>query len=517
MMLARSFRPLALSLSLSALAAFGATTAIEATALGDSCPSSAPLYCSNNGGYCCDNAHPYCTTDGKCSASSQNCPSSAPNHCSNNGGYCCDKAHPYCTTDGKCSASSQNCPSSAPNHCSNNGGYCCDNAHPYCTTDGKCSASGNGGSGGGGQGCPSSAPRYCSNNGGYCCDTTHPYCTADGKCSSSSNDGSTGGSGGGGPSGGCKSGTFPCGADYCTPNGAECCESAGDPSVYCPADSVCLSGGRCAPAGAGGGMPAGPAPDCKADQMPVHDTCSNGDEVCGCADACEVGTDCTSGCCSSGFCAPQCVCSGDGTVKQHPTSCPGSASSNSSRDDGSGGFSGAGAGGTHAAGSSSSSGSSTSSGGCSMNHSSRQGARGGAWILLATSLLARRGTRRRVAAAFALMLAACAVLALSGCASGNDGASVGERSAPISRSSLASRERRVASPEPALPAPRIVPGVPAEGAARAPERRPGIATLVPVEPLFMAPTETLLSAPDETVEGFYLSGRSPGVGTIPGE
>lgn len=216
------------------------------------CPTSAPLYCSNNGGYCCDRAHPYCSTDGQCSASStggggNSCPSSAPLFCSNNGGYCCDRAHPYCTSEGRCSASSSSggdgpsCPSDAPLYCSNAGGYCCDRAHPYCTNEGGCSSSaGGGGGGGGGAGggvsCPSSTPLYCTNNGGYCCDSAHPYCTSTGLCSSSAT--SEGGGGGGGTgttSTPCNG--FPTCGDSCTNAFNPVCCSNG---FTAPSEDLCL-------------------------------------------------------------------------------------------------------------------------------------------------------------------------------------------------------------------------------------------------------------------------------------
>ncbi len=155
---------------------------------------------------------------GASTALAQNCPSHAPRHCSNNGGYCCDEAHPYCTNDGRCSDSMTSCPSSAPLHCSNNGGYCCPERAPYCTSDGNCSessgsgggssggGSSGGGSSGGGGGCQSGQVRCndrcmpagadCCGNGRYC--DPGSTCTGNGRCSS----GSEGGRSGGGDNGG---------------------------------------------------------------------------------------------------------------------------------------------------------------------------------------------------------------------------------------------------------------------------------------------------------------------------
>src|SRR5688572_15984508 len=43
----------------------------------------------------------------------------------------------------------------------------------------------------------------------------------------------------------CPSGTYQCGADYCTPDDAVCCANVGLPQYYCPSGTSCQSDGSC--------------------------------------------------------------------------------------------------------------------------------------------------------------------------------------------------------------------------------------------------------------------------------
>src|SRR6187551_3186246 len=43
----------------------------------------------------------------------------------------------------------------------------------------------------------------------------------------------------------CPSGSYQCGADYCTPDGAVCCAGVGLPQYYCPGGTSCQSDGNC--------------------------------------------------------------------------------------------------------------------------------------------------------------------------------------------------------------------------------------------------------------------------------
>ena len=47
----------------------------------------------------------------------------------------------------------------------------------------------------------------------------------------------------------CASGYYPCGSDYCTPNGNVCCASVGYPQGNCPAGDTCNSDGTCSALG----------------------------------------------------------------------------------------------------------------------------------------------------------------------------------------------------------------------------------------------------------------------------
>jgi len=99
---------------------------------------------------------------------------------------------------------------------------------------------------------------YCTPDGAVCCAgvglpqyycPSGTYCTSDGDCESagssssvSSSSGSSSTTGGGGY---CPDGSYACGADYCTPDGAVCCANVGLPQYYCPSGSVCQSDGSC--------------------------------------------------------------------------------------------------------------------------------------------------------------------------------------------------------------------------------------------------------------------------------
>src|SRR5205823_2010558 len=41
----------------------------------------------------------------------------------------------------------------------------------------------------------------------------------------------------------CRTGTYPCGAGHCTPNGDVCCASAGHEELYCPPAYTCTTDG----------------------------------------------------------------------------------------------------------------------------------------------------------------------------------------------------------------------------------------------------------------------------------
>jgi MYXO-CTERM domain-containing protein len=98
---------------------------------------------------------------------------------------------------------------------------------------------------------------YCTPDGAVCCDSVgHPEgycpagttCTPDGQCDS----------GGGGS---CDAGYYSCGADYCTPDGAVCCDGAGHPEIYCPAGSTCTFDGQCDDGSGDGGFTCGDIAD----------------------------------------------------------------------------------------------------------------------------------------------------------------------------------------------------------------------------------------------------------------
>jgi hypothetical protein len=112
----------------------------------------------------------------------------------------------------------------------------------------------------------------------------------------------------------CPTGTTPCGANFCSPAGDTCCASVGHPEVSCPNGEACNTDGTCDTTSGGGTF------SCESQQMPEYNGCTEGVGQCGCADPCSIGTDCTSGCCSNGYCAFSCVCSGQGFVSHANTS-----------------------------------------------------------------------------------------------------------------------------------------------------------------------------------------------------
>jgi len=293
------------------------TTDCQCSSSSSQCPSETPLYCSNCGGYCCASDYPTCTTDCQCSQTGGSCPSATPLYCSNCGGYCCDSAHPVCTSDCQCTTSSGSCPSATPLYCSNCGGYCCDTAHPICTQDCQCSTNTTT--------CPPEAPLYCSNCSGYCCDSTHPICTEDCLCQASS-----GGQDAGSPE--CGSGTVLCGGSYCTPDDRVCCDYAGHPELNCPSGTQCTANGTCVDVDGGTTL------SCDTGSLAVLGTCDTAS--CACAISCGKNEECGTGCCNSGYCAPKCVCDGAGTLVlscfQGETSGGSNDKPQSSNDDGSG-------------------------------------------------------------------------------------------------------------------------------------------------------------------------------------
>lgn len=95
----------------------------------------------------------------------------------------------------------------------------------------------------------------------------------------------------------CPAGTYPCGADYCTPDGGVCCASVGHPEGYCPGGSVCCADGTCSSTG----------------------TCSGdgGSDDGGSDGSCYPDVTCDDGCCPSGS-----VCGASGSGKCCPDSAP---------------------------------------------------------------------------------------------------------------------------------------------------------------------------------------------------
>jgi hypothetical protein len=117
----------------------------------------------------------------------------------------------------------------------------------------------------------------------------------------------------------CPSGTYPCGADYCTPTGAVCCASVGDPSTYCPSGTVCQADGKCQqPGGSGGGCKAGTYACSDGSGCCESGTiCGNGSNGCGADKCCQPGgSDPGGGTCPGGSyaCAGGNDCCATGTI-----------------------------------------------------------------------------------------------------------------------------------------------------------------------------------------------------------
>lgn len=144
---------------------------------------------------------------------------------------------------------------------------------------------------------------YCTPDGAVCCAgvglpqyycPSGTYCTSDGDCesagsSSVSSSSSTSGTTGGG--GYCPDGSYSCGADYCTPDGAVCCANVGLPQYYCPSGSYCTSDGDCLPSASSSASSSssssgttGGSDDCAPGSFPCGaDYCTPDGAVC-CAD-----------------------------------------------------------------------------------------------------------------------------------------------------------------------------------------------------------------------------------------
>jgi len=230
-------------------------------------------YCTPEGAVCCAGvglpqyycpSGTSCTSDGDCvsSSSSSGSYSSSSSSTTGGGGYCPSGSYAcgadYCTPDGAVCCASVGLPQ-----------YYCPSG-TSCTSDGDCesgsssnvsSSSGTSSTTGGGGYCPdgsySCGADYCTPDGAVCCASvglpqyycpSGTSCTSDGDCesgssSSASSSGSSSGTTGG--SEGCAPGSYPCGADYCTPDGAVCCADVGLPQYYCTAGSICQSDGSC--------------------------------------------------------------------------------------------------------------------------------------------------------------------------------------------------------------------------------------------------------------------------------
>ena len=96
----------------------------------------------------------------------------------------------------------------------------------------------------------------------------------------------------------CPTGSYPCGAEYCTPNGGVCCASVGHPEGYCPGGSACCSDGTCSSTGS-----------CPGDG-------GTGGEGGG-ESSCYPDVSCDEGCCPAGS-----VCGSAGSAKCCPESAP---------------------------------------------------------------------------------------------------------------------------------------------------------------------------------------------------
>src|SRR5438309_9554869 len=97
----------------------------------------------------------------------------------------------------------------------------------------------------------------------------------------------------------CPTGTAPCGATHCTPDGGVCCASSGHEELSCAAGESCTADGGCSAASSG----------CRGGGQLTLASC--GGDTCGCSAPCTISDDCMSGCCTTaGLCAPSCVCTG---------------------------------------------------------------------------------------------------------------------------------------------------------------------------------------------------------------
>jgi MYXO-CTERM domain-containing protein len=116
----------------------------------------------------------------------------------------------------------------------------------------------------------------------------------------------------------CPTGQFQCGSGYCVYNRQTCCDSVGHPEKYCP------SGRECSPDGSGC---LGDAISCAVLQVGVISSC--GKEECTCEPTCTSSSSCSTGCCAptangsqTSYCAPSCVCQGQGTLIAYCGSTP---------------------------------------------------------------------------------------------------------------------------------------------------------------------------------------------------
>jgi hypothetical protein len=139
----------------------------------------------------------------------------------------------------------------------------------------------------------------------------------------------------------CAPGSYPCGSEWCTPDGGVCCASVGHPEGYCNAGSVCCASGTCSPSGAcdggsggddggDGGGGGGGGGGCDPDDLFCGDVCCPGGSVCGAS--------------GSGQCCPSDTpyhCPSEGWCYELPGSC-GSGGGGNSGGGGSGGDSGSG-------------------------------------------------------------------------------------------------------------------------------------------------------------------------------
>lgn len=131
-------RPLRSSSALGAGAlAFGLATLGAGEVRAQECPQEQPLYCDDQGGYCCPSDAPYCCGtgcgyDSKCGQGGELCPETYPydcgdGTCSKTQGACagrCPEGFPYLCGDGTCSSepcapAEGECPDGFPVDCGN--------------------------------------------------------------------------------------------------------------------------------------------------------------------------------------------------------------------------------------------------------------------------------------------------------------------------------------------------------------------------------------------------------------